>query len=646
MATEKKLLYIKVAAPKTPKRRSRAGCNFCKDKKKKCDEVRPSCTRCQEQGEVCHYEPVQPRQRRKELAQCRRSSNDEIDEIPDLGLDSSPSSTEAATHASDRSPSTLDTVNSFPEWDTPDLSTIHNLDEDCRYLGDIFADDFGTDGHMSLLQTSQAPASCTIPCLPLISPTRSPPSHILELYSPSFVDFTHDPNERFLMHYFCNTLSHLIVLREDRGNPFQQLVLPLAYTSPAVKAAIYALASAHLVGKTWNQLASDESSIRFHNEAIRNLATLIAKGDGVDGNELLATIMLIVYYEVLVQRRRSNLVESHLKGAMAIMRTNSTRGDRTTTFLEEAFRFYDVIAALSSGTAPLSSDSYTNTRHETSPRAYSEQPVPTTEGPNALLGLATSLWPVIHRLSGLLSLKNKVQDALSRGDGDMFSIAATQGLFDTECAAIETCLHEWQPVLPTPEDAATTAGTAGTAGTMKELQSIFNNALAYRHSALVYLYRTIYNFPRTHPAVQHHTSVSLVHCRATVLHEGPMGALLWPLFVASCEAVDPVDRHSARDTFQGIAHRQGMANIERAWQVVQEVWRRADKADVGAGVSYSSQERSLGGGVGSSRLDVCRRFEGQGEEGKEGKEEEEEDMGRCDVWRRVSEDMGVAIVFG
>lgn len=101
------------------------------------------------------------------------------------------------------------------------------------------------------------------------------------------------------MHYFCNTLSHLIVLREDRGNPFQQLVLPLAYTSPAVKAAIYALASAHLVGKARNRLASDETSIHFHNEAIRNLATLIAKGDGVDGNELLATIMLIVYYEVV-----------------------------------------------------------------------------------------------------------------------------------------------------------------------------------------------------------------------------------------------------------------------------------------------------------------------------------------------------------
>ncbi|KAG6179285.1 hypothetical protein E4U27_003289 [Claviceps purpurea] len=680
MATEKKLLYIKVAAPKTPKRRSRAGelsnsigrgpalfinagyvdialtdrpiallgCNFCKDKKKKCDEVRPSCTRCQEQGEVCHYEPVQPRQRRKELARCRRSSDDEIDEIPDFGLDSSPSSNEATINASDQTPSTLDTVNSFPEWDTPDLSTIHNLDEDCRYLGDIFADDSGTYGRMCLLQTSRAPAPCTIPCLPLIDPTGSPPSHILELHSPSFVDFTHDPNERFLMHYFCNTLSHLIVLREDRGNPFQQLVLPLAYTSPAVKAAIYALASAHLVGKARNRLASDETSIHFHNEAIRNLATLIAKGDGVDGNELLATIMLIVYYEVLVQRRRSNLVESHLKGAMAIMRTNSTRGDRTTTFLEEAFRFYDVIAALSSGTAPLSSDSYTNelpsvesytitnTRHESPPRARSEQPVPSTDGPNALLGLATSLWPVIHRLSGLLSLKNKVQDALSRGDGDMFSIAATQGLFDTECAAIETCLHEWQPVLPTPEDAATT-----TAGTMKELQSIFNNALAYRHSALVYLYRTIYNFPRTHPAVQHHASVSLVHCRATVLHEGPMGALLWPLFVASCEAVDPVDRHSARDTFQGIAHRQGMANIERAWEVVQEVWRRADKADVGAGMLQ--QAPSLGGGVGSSRLDVCRRFGGEGEEREE---KEEEDMGRCDVWRRVSEDMGVAIVFG
>ncbi|KAH7111738.1 hypothetical protein EDB81DRAFT_892011 [Dactylonectria macrodidyma] len=45
--------------------RRRTGCSYCKVKKKKCDEIQPSCARCQERGQECVYEPVRPRQRRK-----------------------------------------------------------------------------------------------------------------------------------------------------------------------------------------------------------------------------------------------------------------------------------------------------------------------------------------------------------------------------------------------------------------------------------------------------------------------------------------------------------------------------------------------------------------------------------------------------
>ena len=55
-----------------------------------------------------------------------------------------------------------------------------------------------------------------------------------------------------------------------------------------------------------------------------------------------------------------------------------------------------------------------------------------------------------------------------------------------------------------------------------------------------------------------------------------MSALLWPLFVAACEAVTEEDRVLALEAFDGTERRQGMNNIMRAWEVVQEVWRRAD----------------------------------------------------------------------
>ncbi|KAG6040597.1 hypothetical protein E4U41_007791 [Claviceps citrina] len=640
MATEKRLLYIKTAAPKAPKRRSRAGespshlilsslprsswtCNVNEGRvapfkaaisgeyismsgypslktarvlnvgsifalqKKKCDESRPSCTRCREYGQDCHYGPVRPRQRRKvELVRYRGSSLEKTHEMLDSCLGMPPSYADATAQHSDLTLSRFDTINSCVDWDTPQ-SSFANVD-DCQYLGDIPTDPF---------LTIVGPAGTVSP--------------VLELRVPSFEDFSRDVDERFLMDYFCNTLSHLIVLREEQGNPFQQLVLPLAYNSQAVKGAILALASAHLAAKRGHRLENDEKSIQFHNEAIRNLAKLIEKGHSVNKNELLATIMLTVYYEVLVQRRRSNLVESHLKGAMTIMRNSPSRMDRTSIFLEEAFRFHDVIAALSSGTAPLASENCYSDLDD-SPLCRPEQRVSMADGVDALLGLASSLWPVIYRLSGLLALKNRLDDSAARGD--VSEVLAVQAKFDAECAVVETSLHEWQPVMPTEcaiyDDS--NKMTSSAKDKMKELHSIFNNALAYRHSALVYLYRTIYSFPRRQSVVQHHTSVSLAHCKATVLHEGPMGALLWPLFVASCEAISPLDRHSARDTFRAITHRQGMANIDRAWEVVQEVWNRADDAD-------ASGTQPPSDGIG---------------------------MGRKDLWRRVSEDMGVAIVFG
>ncbi|KAB5517991.1 hypothetical protein GE09DRAFT_516555 [Coniochaeta sp. 2T2.1] len=125
------------------------------------------------------------------------------------------------------------------------------------------------------------------------SPTVSP---LLEFHPPMFAEFSDRPNRRALVNHFCNVLSHLIVFREESGNPFQQLVIPLTARSGIVTEAMYALASAHL---EYRGVENGERSMYFHHRAIQGLAQLIRKqGQGVDRNELLAAIMLLVYYEV------------------------------------------------------------------------------------------------------------------------------------------------------------------------------------------------------------------------------------------------------------------------------------------------------------------------------------------------------------
>ena len=76
--------------------------------------------------------------------------------------------------------------------------------------------------------------------------------------------------------------------------------------------------------------------------------------------------------------------------------------------------------------------------------------------------------------------------------------------------------------------------------------------------------------------VQQHARAALRHCVETTAARGPMGALLWPLFAAACEAVHAEDRALAKKAFRAIEQRQGMTNIQEAWAIIQEVWRRLD----------------------------------------------------------------------
>jgi hypothetical protein len=370
------LLYTRLAPPKVPKKRSRAGCNYCKEKKKKCDEIRPQCARCQERGQDCVYEPIRPRQRRKRDSVTTLTLDPDDAPLSPLATEFSLSSSQP-TFKRERS----DSSDSFEDiehiefahndayagqnhggalsakgsgiglgigtclagtspWGSGDVAVISPVESDgfdFTNLGAaVAAGDNNEDDDVEEISRRDSMSSCHSvqssrnPSLALISPAQLGPPH-LEFCAPAFKEFSERKNRRALVDHFCNVLSHLIVFREDGGNPFQQLVLPLSQSSPAVMDAIYALASAHL---EFRGVQNGEKSVYFHNQAIQGLARLIQQGCDVNRNELLAAIMLLVYYEVLVQKARSNIVDGHLKGAMTIMSNGQTPTDRTGVFLE------------------------------------------------------------------------------------------------------------------------------------------------------------------------------------------------------------------------------------------------------------------------------------------------------------------------
>lgn len=225
---------------------------------------------------------------------------------------------------------------------------------------------------------------------------------------------------------------------------------------------------------------------------------------------------------------------------------------------------------------------------------------------DTLLGMATTLWPIMHRLSTLPSLKEELETAVKSHQSSKIAVLRTE--FETTSRAIEVALQQWHPCVPgnvVVKDGLLKSTNGEPVPEQPLLQSILDNALAYRHSAFVYLYRTIYGYPPRHELVQAHTHASLMHCARNVAFRGPMGALLWPLFVAACEAVDPEDRALAQQVFAEVDMHQGMINIEKAWGVVREVWNQLDLLSI---TPYGAKD--------------------------------------ADLWRRVSKEMGVSIVFG
>lgn len=294
--------------------------------KKKCDEVRPSCSRCIERGLDCCYEPVRPRQRRKRDSIASIATSTTASQLDRRTSFASSRRWSNGSISSDwfrfRADSAADCALISPlgdSFDTDSLPTISSLN--CTLppsiLHDLAVDGDDEDEYANRAAISRSSTALSHlsrpPDLAMIAPCPVG-SPLLDFRIPAFSEFSDQTNRRALVAHFCNQLSHLIVFREETGNPFQELVLPLTAKSSPVMNAIYALASAHL---EYRGVKNQEQSLYFHNQAIQGLATTI-DNDGKSAekrNELLAAIMLLVYYEVVCPSR-SYTFELHLTNTL------------------------------------------------------------------------------------------------------------------------------------------------------------------------------------------------------------------------------------------------------------------------------------------------------------------------------------------
>ena len=188
-----------------------------------------------------------------------------------------------------------------------------------------------------------------------------------------------------------------------------------------------------------------------------------------------------------------------------------------------------------------------------------------------LFGLMTDLWPILHRLAELVDMKRQIADQTHRRE----SLHSMQSDLDTSTANIELFLHQWKPTVPASSPLEGHAADS-------RLQSITSHAEAYKQAALIHLHREVYGHARAAPQVQGPLKQTFQACLRVMMFSGPIKGLLWPLFTAAVEAIEPVDLNVARTCFRQLEQKQGMHSIMVGWEVCEEVWSRRAAGDEGA----------------------------------------------------------------
>lgn len=245
---------------------------------------------------------------------------------------------------------------------------------------------------------------------------------------------------------------------------------------------------------------------------------------------------------------------------------------------DQLFRYYDVIVALSLGRRPL-----------TGSLTYQDESSNTTRGSGApkstdpygcvdnVFGLATSLWPLLHRLAQLTKLSEPIGTGLTVPS---MSPSISSPPFEMPgnkqeriaIAALELSITEWKPHLELY------AINMEHAASDSSLQSLLQNAEAYRYAALIHLYCHCGD-SRASPRIQKAVRIALDCCLRVMVFGKPFGGLLWPLFVAGTCAITPSHRNIATTVLDQLLEVQGLNNIAKAKSLLMDVWQHMDASD-------------------------------------------------------------------
>ena len=360
--------------------------------------------------------------------------------------------------------------------------------------------------------------------------------------------------EMLMLRFDKQTCGILSVKDGPTENPWRTLIWPLARDSPALYHAIASMTAFH-TSKEKPALRVD--GMEHMRRSIRALATGIEK---MRPDTALATTLALAFSESWDQHISTGI--EHLRGARVLVnralvshKKRNFMGDDLARlkFLCNTMVYMDVIARLTS----IEDDETENFDHDSVVFPYNS-PSPFQQNVNEidpLMGCASSLFPLIGRAANLCRKVRRLETN---------SIAII-----SQAMELKEAIEQWSAPPGTeferPEDPTA------------EIHHALQTAEAYRYATLLHLHQAV-------PEIPSLTSAQLAKKVLVYLATVPLSSRLvivqiYPLLAAGCEAWDSEDRQWVEERWQSMASRMWIGNIDRCWEVMQEVWSRRNQAE-------------------------------------------------------------------
>lgn len=400
--------------------------------------------------------------------------------------------------------------------------------------------------------------------------------------------------DRQLMHFWLTVLSPLMLPTPSADNPFLTIIMPLAMSaayspedaaSNSLLHAIYALAAASRANLQRVEQSGRVVGARHLRLSMQYLMRSISGNREEKSPEtVLAAINILVIAGII--NGESSDWRVHLRGAFAWIQCVEKRVWRRSRDSSMIYQMFLCVEAL-------------RPAHKS---------------------LALELEP----LSLLIEDSNKPQDEISRPQDDLSSASEME-----VCQNLDYCLdkifcisqpileaiiqiNKWVYIDQQPPTSALDAlelkiirsnpelmRSARPASVSEPEQMRWRYACLWYSATYLYFSRALQRLPVDN--VQHLVRQGVEHLDAITLLEvrQNVSGILWPAFIAGCEANDADSRRRIEGYFDK-RETLGIGNTADARTVVREVWRRRDKSDRSVDISWHEVMVDLGINIATS----------------------------------------------